>query len=125
MGRRRRGVMSEKLKEELAKDLGFYETVKKEGWGSIRAKDAGNMVKRALQIAEQTLARQSRNQQSTQPSRPMQGTRQPAPFAPQLIPEQPQNPMWQRQHPPSGPFQAGQPFPPQMPSSMDEYQPRQ
>jgi len=53
---RRRGVMSERFKEELAKDLGFYDTVQKEGWANIRAKDAGNMVKRAVQIAEQALA---------------------------------------------------------------------
>ncbi|MFE4573864.1 small, acid-soluble spore protein, alpha/beta type [Paenibacillus chitinolyticus] len=55
--RGRRGVMSEGFKYELAKDLGFYETVEREGWGGIRSKDAGNMVKRALQIAEQTLKR--------------------------------------------------------------------
>jgi small acid-soluble spore protein F (minor alpha/beta-type SASP) len=48
--------MSERFKEELAKDLGFYDTVQKEGWANIRAKDAGNMVKRAVQIAEQALA---------------------------------------------------------------------
>lgn len=58
MGRRSRGVMSEKLKYELAKDLGFQETVDREGWGSIRAKDAGNMVKRAIQIAEKALSDQ-------------------------------------------------------------------
>ncbi|EGL19704.1 MULTISPECIES: small, acid-soluble spore protein, alpha/beta type [Paenibacillus] len=57
MSRRRRGVMSEDFKYELAKDLGFYETVEREGWGGIRSKDAGNMVKRALQIAEQNLKR--------------------------------------------------------------------
>jgi len=55
---RRRGVMSERLKEELAKDLGFYDTVQREGWANIRAKDAGNMVKRAVQIAEQALSGQ-------------------------------------------------------------------
>jgi small acid-soluble spore protein F (minor alpha/beta-type SASP) len=55
MGRRGRGVMSEQFKYELAKDLGFHETVEKEGWGSIRTKDAGNMVKRAIQIAEKAL----------------------------------------------------------------------
>ncbi|GGE84582.1 small, acid-soluble spore protein, alpha/beta type [Priestia taiwanensis] len=53
---RRRGVMSEKFKEELAKELGFYDVVQKEGWGGIRAKDAGNMVKRAIEIAEGHLA---------------------------------------------------------------------
>lgn len=56
MGRRRRGLMSEQFKNELAKDLGFYDTIQKEGWENIRAKDAGNMVKRAVQIAEQALS---------------------------------------------------------------------
>jgi small acid-soluble spore protein F (minor alpha/beta-type SASP) len=56
MGRRRRGVMSEQFKYELAKDLGFNETVEREGWGAIRTQDAGNMVKRAIQIAEQTMS---------------------------------------------------------------------
>jgi small acid-soluble spore protein F (minor alpha/beta-type SASP) len=52
---RRRGVMSERFKEELAKELGFYDVVQKEGWGGIRAKDAGNMVKRAVELAQQQL----------------------------------------------------------------------
>ncbi|WML42515.1 small, acid-soluble spore protein, alpha/beta type [Neobacillus sp. PS3-40] len=52
---RRRGVMSDRFKEELAKELGFYDVVKKEGWGGIRARDAGNMVKRAIELAEQQL----------------------------------------------------------------------
>jgi small acid-soluble spore protein F (minor alpha/beta-type SASP) len=55
---RRRGIMSEGFKEELAKELGFYDVVQKEGWGGIRAKDAGNMVKRAIEIAEERLASQ-------------------------------------------------------------------
>ena len=52
---RRRGIMSNRLKEELAKELGFYDTIQQEGWGAIRARDAGNMVKRAIEIAEQQL----------------------------------------------------------------------
>lgn len=47
--------MSDRLKEEIAKELGFYDTVEKEGWGGIRARDAGNMVKRAIEIAENQL----------------------------------------------------------------------
>ncbi|GLG02402.1 small acid-soluble spore protein F (minor alpha/beta-type SASP) [Alicyclobacillus sacchari] len=50
------GTMSDALKVELAKELGFYDTVQKEGWGGIRARDAGNMVKRAIEIAEQAMA---------------------------------------------------------------------
>jgi small acid-soluble spore protein F (minor alpha/beta-type SASP) len=55
----RRSMMSEKFKEELAKELGFWDVVQKEGWGGIRAVDAGNMVKRAIEIAEQQLANRS------------------------------------------------------------------
>ncbi|CAM3470222.1 small, acid-soluble spore protein, alpha/beta type [Paenibacillus lupini] len=54
---RRRSVMSEQLKYELAKDLGFIDTVQQEGWGGISTKDAGNMVKRAIQLAEQAAAK--------------------------------------------------------------------
>jgi small acid-soluble spore protein F (minor alpha/beta-type SASP) len=53
---RRRGIMSNTFKEELAKELGFYDVVQKEGWGGIRARDAGNMVKRAIELAEQQLS---------------------------------------------------------------------
>lgn len=52
---RRRGIMSDELKEEIAKELGFYDTVKNEGWGGIRARDAGNMVKRAIEMAEENM----------------------------------------------------------------------
>ena len=58
MGRRRRGIMSEQFKMEIAKELGFYDKVKTEGWGAITTSDAGNLVKRAIQIAEETLAKQ-------------------------------------------------------------------
>ncbi|GIP55675.1 MULTISPECIES: small, acid-soluble spore protein, alpha/beta type [Paenibacillus] len=58
MSRRRRSVMSENLKVELAKDLGFYDTVQQEGWGGIKAKDAGNMVKRAIELAERAASRE-------------------------------------------------------------------
>lgn len=55
---RRRGIMSDRLKEELAKELGFYDVVQNEGWGGIKARDAGNMVKRAIELAEQQLMNQ-------------------------------------------------------------------
>ena len=56
--RRRNGIMSDQLKEEIAKELGFYDTVKEEGWGGIRARDAGNMVKRAIEMAEENVSKQ-------------------------------------------------------------------
>ena len=49
---RRRGIMSDELKVEIAKELGFYDTVQQEGWGGIKARDAGNMVKHAIEMAE-------------------------------------------------------------------------
>lgn len=54
---RRRSMMSEQFKNELAKDLGFYDKVQRDGWGGITTKDAGNMVKRAIELAEQQLSR--------------------------------------------------------------------
>jgi small acid-soluble spore protein F (minor alpha/beta-type SASP) len=60
MARRRSGMMSEQMKMELAKELGFYETVQRDGWGAIRAEDAGNMVKRAIQIAQQKLTQKQK-----------------------------------------------------------------
>lgn len=53
---RRRGIMSDEMKQELAKELGFYDVVQQEGWGGIKARDAGNMVKKAIEIAQQQLA---------------------------------------------------------------------
>lgn len=50
MSRRKRGMMSEELKTELAKELGFYETVEREGWGGITTQDAGNMVKKRYSL---------------------------------------------------------------------------
>lgn len=55
---RRKGIMTDQFKEELAKELGFYDVVQKEGWGGIKARDAGNMVKRAIELAEQQLMNQ-------------------------------------------------------------------
>ncbi|MCM3676347.1 MULTISPECIES: small, acid-soluble spore protein, alpha/beta type [Peribacillus] len=52
---RKKGIMSNDLKEELAKELGFYDVVQKDGWGGIRARDAGNMVKLAIEKAQRQL----------------------------------------------------------------------
>lgn len=49
-------IMSTNLKEEIAKELGFYEVVEREGWGGITSRNAGNMVKRAVEMAKQNLA---------------------------------------------------------------------
>lgn len=57
----RRGMMSQELKEEIARELGFYDIVKKEGWGGISARDAGNMVKRAIEKAEENIQEKSKS----------------------------------------------------------------
>ncbi|MFD2115480.1 small, acid-soluble spore protein, alpha/beta type [Paenibacillus yanchengensis] len=62
MSRRRGTTMSEDLKYEIAKELGFFDTVQKEGWGGIRAKDAGNMVKQAIKMAEQASQNKSKDE---------------------------------------------------------------
>ncbi len=55
MSRRRSRVMSDKLKYELAKELGVADTVSREGWGSVSSRNCGNLVKLALERAERTL----------------------------------------------------------------------
>lgn len=48
---RNKGLMSENLKEEIAKELGVYDKVKQEGWGSVSSKDCGSMIAKAIEIA--------------------------------------------------------------------------
>ena len=47
-----KNMMSNKLKEEIAKELGVYEQVKNDGgWQNVSSKNCGNMVKKAIEIA--------------------------------------------------------------------------
>lgn len=49
---RKSNLMSESLKEEIAKELGVYEQVKQDGgWENVSSKTCGNMVKTAIEIA--------------------------------------------------------------------------
>jgi small acid-soluble spore protein F (minor alpha/beta-type SASP) len=52
---RRKGFMSEELKYEIAKELGVYNTVMQEGWGAVSSRDCGNIVKKAIEMAERNL----------------------------------------------------------------------
>lgn len=52
---RKKGVMSGRMKHELAKDLGFAKKVDEEGWASITTGEAGGMVRRAVEIAERQM----------------------------------------------------------------------
>lgn len=50
-----RNMMSNKLKEEIAKELGVYDQVKQDGgWGNVSSKTCGNMVTKAIEIANRT-----------------------------------------------------------------------
>ena len=53
----RNGTMSESLKAEIAKELGVYDTVRSRGWGEVSSKDCGNMVKKAIELAERSVSR--------------------------------------------------------------------
>ncbi|NLU52222.1 MAG: small, acid-soluble spore protein, alpha/beta type [Clostridiaceae bacterium] len=55
---RRKGVMSESLKYEIARELGVFDTVSKEGWGSVSSRDCGNMVRLAIEMANRNSAGQ-------------------------------------------------------------------
>lgn len=52
---RHKSTMSEALKEEIAKELGVYNTVSSEGWGAVTSRDCGNMVKKAIEMAERSV----------------------------------------------------------------------
>lgn len=47
--------MSETLKDGIARELGIYNTVKSEGWGAVSSRDCGNVVKKAIEIAERNM----------------------------------------------------------------------
>lgn len=57
MSRNRNGVvMSENLKEEIAKELGVYEQVKQDGgWGNVSSKTCGNIISKAIEIANRSV----------------------------------------------------------------------
>lgn len=49
---KRGGILSEGLKEDIARELGVYDTVKNEGWGSVSSRDCGNIVRKVMERAE-------------------------------------------------------------------------
>ncbi|NLU50008.1 MAG: small, acid-soluble spore protein, alpha/beta type [Syntrophomonadaceae bacterium] len=55
---RNRGIMSEQLKYELARELGVDQIVASQGWGEVTARNCGNLVKLAIERAERTVAPQ-------------------------------------------------------------------
>lgn len=59
----RRGVMSEQMKYELAKELGVAHIVDREGWGGVPSRQCGNLVRLAIEKAEQMMAQENNPQQ--------------------------------------------------------------
>lgn len=55
MSRRRKSLMSYELKEQIARELGWDETLRREGFGGVSSKDCGNLVKMAIQMAERNM----------------------------------------------------------------------
>lgn len=48
--------MSENLKVEIAKELGVYDTVKRDGgWGNVSAQKCGSMIAKAIEIANRSV----------------------------------------------------------------------
>ena len=50
-------MMSDALKFEIAKELGVDDKVAREGWGSVSSRDCGNIVKKAIEIAERSVSK--------------------------------------------------------------------
>ncbi len=52
---KRNGLMSEALKYEIARELGVDDVVSSEGWGGVSSKDCGNIVTKAIEIANRSV----------------------------------------------------------------------
>lgn len=52
---RRHGLMSDALKYEIARELGVDDVVSREGWGGVSSRDCGNIVTKAIEIANRSV----------------------------------------------------------------------
>ena len=49
-------IITGSLREEIAKELGVYEQVKKDGgWANVPSKTCGNIVTKAIEIANRSV----------------------------------------------------------------------
>jgi small acid-soluble spore protein F (minor alpha/beta-type SASP) len=48
-------MMSEALKQQIARKLGVENVVASQGWGGVSSKDCGNIVREAIRMAESAL----------------------------------------------------------------------
>ncbi len=86
----RRRLMSEALREDLARELGVYELAARHGWGAVPARECGRLVQQAVLRAEALLA-----QQEGCPDAPVMRQQGPGPAPHALSPQVPpfvQNP---------------------------------
>ena len=52
MSKNKNGVISENLREEIARELGVFEQVKQDGgWYNVSSQKCGNIVTKAIEIA--------------------------------------------------------------------------
>ncbi|WP_425060068.1 hypothetical protein SCACP_07160 [Sporomusa carbonis] len=55
-----KGVMSEKMKYELAHDLGFGEKVEDGDWSDVTTGEVGSMVREAIRRGEEAMAKEAK-----------------------------------------------------------------
>ena len=50
-------LISNNLREEIAKELGVYDKVEQDGgsWANVSSRDCGNIVKKAIEIANRSV----------------------------------------------------------------------
>ena len=53
----RRGMMSEALKQEIARKLGVDDQVARDGWGAVSSRNCGRVVQTAIKMAEDSLSK--------------------------------------------------------------------
>ncbi len=52
-----RSKMSDNLKYEIAKELGVFDVVSTRGWGDVSSRDCGNIVTKAIEMAERSISK--------------------------------------------------------------------
>lgn len=56
MSKNKTSVISENLREEIAKELGVFEQVKQDGgWQNVSSQKCGNIVTKAIKIANRSV----------------------------------------------------------------------
>lgn len=57
---KRKGVMSEEMKYELAHDLGFGAKVEDGDWSDVTTGEVGSMIREAIRRGEQAMAEEAK-----------------------------------------------------------------